>query len=73
MKVLQKQIEEEDNKKLIAIEAKKNISVAYLKAKQDAVGDPLTHFGIMTLNNHIPYKKPILKSMPVFVNAKGVI
>jgi hypothetical protein len=38
-----------------------------------SVGDPLTHFGIMTLNNNIPYKKPILKSMPVFVNARGVI
>ena len=27
----------------------------------------------MTLNNHVPYKKPILKQNAVFVNAKGVI
>jgi len=27
----------------------------------------------MTLNHNIPYKKPILKAMPVFVNARGVI
>lgn len=35
----------------------------------------MTHFGIMTMNNHIPYKKPILKSMPApaNINAKGVI
>jgi hypothetical protein len=34
----------------------------------------MTHIGIMTLNNHIPYKKPILKASPVvFVNARGVI
>jgi hypothetical protein len=37
------------------------------------VGDPMNTFGIMTLNHHIPYKKPILKQTPVFVNAKGVI
>jgi hypothetical protein len=30
-------------------------------------------FGIMTLNNHIPYKRPILKQLPVFVNAKDVL
>ena len=35
--------------------------------------DPLIHFGIMTLNQSIPYKKPIIKSMPVFVNARGVM
>ncbi|CDW77723.1 UNKNOWN [Stylonychia lemnae] len=52
---------------------KRNVSVEILKQKQMSVGDPLTHFGIMTLNNNIPYKKPILKSMPVFVNARGVI
>lgn len=33
----------------------------------------MQQFGIMTLGNNIPYKKPILKSMPVFVNARGVI
>lgn len=44
-----------------------------LKNKQNNVGDPLQQFGIMTLGNNIPYKKPILKSMPVFVNARGVI
>jgi hypothetical protein len=27
----------------------------------------------MTLNHNIPYKKPVLKATPVFVNAKGVI
>ena len=27
----------------------------------------------MTLNNHIPYRKPILKQSPVFVNARGVM
>lgn len=27
----------------------------------------------MTLNHLIPYKKPVLKSTPVFVNAKGVM
>jgi hypothetical protein len=27
----------------------------------------------MTLNNHIPYKRPILKQLPCFVNAKGVL
>jgi hypothetical protein len=26
----------------------------------------------MTLKNHIPYKKPVLKQTPVFVNARGV-
>ena len=44
-----------------------------LKQKSSSKGDPLTHFGIMTLNHNIPYKKPILKSMPMFVNARGVI
>lgn len=52
---------------------KKNISISILKQKQNRVGDPLNNFGIMTLNNLIPYKKPILKSTPVFVNAKGVM
>jgi hypothetical protein len=33
----------------------------------------MLHIGIMTLNNHIPYKKPILKASPVFVNAWGVL
>ena len=37
------------------------------------MGDPLNNFGIMALNNLIPYKKPVLKSTPVFVNAKGVM
>ena len=27
----------------------------------------------MTLNNHIPYKRPVLKLMPCFVNARGVL
>ena len=31
------------------------------------------HFGIMTLNNEIPYKRPILKQLPTFINTKGVI
>jgi hypothetical protein len=33
----------------------------------------MKHLGIMTLNNEIPYKRPILKAMPCFVNAKGVL
>jgi len=37
------------------------------------VGDPMTCFGIMTLNNHIPYKRPVLKSLPYYVNARGVL
>ena len=27
----------------------------------------------MTLNNHIPYKRPVLKSLPYYVNARGVL
>lgn len=50
-----------------------NISIAILKGKQNSVGDPMTQFGIMTLNNHIPYKRPVLKLMPCFVNARGVL
>jgi len=44
-----------------------------LKNKQNSVGDPLMKFGIMTLNNHIPYKRPILKQVPFFVNANSVL
>ena len=33
----------------------------------------MKNLGIMTLNNQIPYKRPILKAMPCFVNAKGVL
>lgn len=33
----------------------------------------MTHIGIMTLGGSIPYRKPVLKSSPVFVNARGVI
>jgi hypothetical protein len=44
-----------------------------LKAKANGDGDPLMRYGMMTLNNHIPYKKPVLKSQPVFVNARGVL
>lgn len=33
----------------------------------------MKHLGIMTLNHEIPYKRPILKAMPCFVNAKGVL
>ena len=28
---------------------------------------------MMTLNNNIPYKRPVLKSSPVFVNTRGVL
>jgi hypothetical protein len=33
----------------------------------------MTCFGIMTLNNHIPYKRPVLKSLPYYGNARGVL
>lgn len=49
------------------------MSAAFLKKKQLSEDDPLTGYGIMTLNNHIPYRKPILKDCPLFVNAKGVM
>ena len=32
-----------------------------IENKKKSEGDPLMHFGIMTLNNHIPYKRPVLK------------
>ena len=51
----------------------RNISASILHKKKMNVGDPLNQFGIMTLNNQIPYKKPILKQAPVFVNARGII
>ena len=52
---------------------RKNVSIAILKNKQKSVGDPMMKFGLMTLNNHIPYKRPVLKQMPVYVNARGVL
>eukprot|EP00347_Sterkiella_histriomuscorum_P005627 403355874 len=52
---------------------RRNVSIDILKQKSNNSDDPMTHFGIMTLNHHIPYKKPILKTMPVFVNARGVM
>ena len=51
----------------------RNISSEFLRQKKRCTGDPLNHFGIMTLNNLIPYKKPVIKEMPCFVNARGVI
>ena len=33
----------------------------------------MNHIGIMTMNNLIPYKKPIIKQNPIAVNAKDVI
>jgi hypothetical protein len=60
-----KEVDKDKKEKVL----KKNLSIALLKQKKDGVGDPMLHIGIMTLNNHIPYKKPILKASPVFVNA----
>jgi len=35
--------------------------MSHLKDKAMSKGDPLSQFGIMTLNHSIPYKKPVLK------------
>lgn len=52
---------------------KKSSFLGLIQQKQIRVGNPMDGIGIMTLNNHIPYKKPVLKQMVVFVNAKGVL
>ena len=44
-----------------------------LMNKSKNSGDPMCSFGIMTLKNEIPYRKPILKDSCVFVNARGVL
>ena len=54
-------------------EIKRNISLNFLRNKIKSIGDPLNHVGIMTMNNLIPYKKPIIKQNPIAVNAKDVI
>ncbi len=46
-----------------------------LKRKQLGQDDPMSLFGIMSMNNQaLPYKKPILKAPSAFnVNTRGVL
>jgi hypothetical protein len=44
-----------------------------LKKRKENVGDPMIHIGIMTLNSSIPYRRPVMKGTPVYVNAKGIM
>lgn len=72
IKKIQQQLEIKE--RLKRLEEHRSSNDSFMRKKNSKGGDPMTHFGIMTLSNHVlPYKKPVLKSMPVFVNAKGVI
>ena len=64
---------EEDDENAKQSSGHKNVSKRFLSNKMNSLDDPLKTFGIMTLNNVIPYRKPILKSSIAFVNARGVI
>ena len=45
-----------------------------LHRKQLGSDDPLNHVGLLTFNNCLPYKKPILKEASSYnVNTKGVL
>lgn len=55
-------------------EPKRNISTEMLHRKQLGTDDPLLHVGLLTQNNCLPYKKPILKEASSYnVNTRGVL
>lgn len=45
-----------------------------LKRKQLGSDDPLSNVGLLTSNNMLPYKKPILKQASAYnINTRGVL